>query len=115
VGSTAGAAIGRLNFLGPIPSAMEARLLRRAHPAFRIAYGNLVLEKAPGIFLREMFCTYKARLERFAYPNSEATLLPSPSIPPRPAVDDPVEARWRTPSNSDGTPIALPKRLVSTP
>jgi hypothetical protein len=55
-----------LNFLGPIPSAMEARLLRRAHPAFRIAYGNLVLGKAPGIFLRELVSTCKPRLNRLA-------------------------------------------------
>src|SRR5277367_4917976 len=49
------------------------------------------------------------------HPNNDAMLLPSPSMLPRPAVDDPVNARWRTPSNSEGTPIALPKRLVSTP
>jgi hypothetical protein len=50
-----------------------------------------------------------------SYPNNEATLLPSPSMPLRPAGDDPVEKRWQAPSNLDETPIALPRRFASTP
>ncbi len=48
-------------------------------------------------------------------PKSEAMPEPRPKRLPRPAVDEPVDARWRTLSNSEGTPIALPSRLVSTP
>jgi hypothetical protein len=42
-------------------------------------------------------------------------LLPAPNNPLKPPVDEPVEARWRTPSNSDGTPITFARRFVSTP
>src|ERR1700692_1744164 len=41
-------------------------------------------------------------------------LEPMPKRPPSP-LDELPEARWRTPSSSDGTPIALPSRFVSMP
>jgi hypothetical protein len=64
VGNPAAASIGRLNFPRLSLSAMEMRLLRHALPAHRIAYGNLVLGNALGMFLREMFFTHAPRLER---------------------------------------------------
>jgi hypothetical protein len=49
------------------------------------------------------------------YPKSEAIPEPAPKRLPSPLVEEPVEARWRTLRSSEGTPIALPSRLVSTP
>jgi len=49
------------------------------------------------------------------YPNSEAMLEPTPKRLLRPPVEEPSDARWRTPSNCDGTPMAWPRRFVSMP
>jgi hypothetical protein len=114
LGTSGATLFGGAHVSGSIPSATKTHLLRQALPKKQIPCCHSVPGKAPFTTLRECFSRYAAD-EANAHPNSEATLLPSPSIPPSPAVDDPAEARWRTPSKSDGTPIPLPRRFVSTP
>jgi len=41
-------------------------------------------------------------------------LDPTPNMLPSP-LDELPDARWRTPSSSEGTPMALPSKFVSIP
>lgn len=98
------------------PSANSEDRARRASPEYsgsELPHSTRFEARQTIAQSRHCAPTGGAGIER-AQPKSEAMPAPTPKRLPSP-LPELCDARWRTPSSSEGTPIALPSRLVPMP